>query len=207
MKSRSEVLLLTLDLAGVFVFALEGASAAISAQLDLLGIMVIAFATALCGGIIRDLLIGAVPPKAIQDWPYGSTAFAGGAIVFLLHGFVDRIPGPLMLLLDAGGLALCAVAGADKALEYRINPFLAVLMGGVTGVGGGTVRDVLLAHVPRVLESDVYASAALAGSALMVIGIKLKGSPMFMAIAGGTVCFLLRIVSVWQDWNLPKVLW
>jgi uncharacterized membrane protein YeiH len=98
--------------------------------------------------IIRDLLIGAIPPGSIRDWRLGSVAFLGGSIVFLFHHFVRQIPDPLILNLDAAGLALFAVSGAGKALAYDIHPFVAVLMGGITGVGGGTVRDMLLAQVP-----------------------------------------------------------
>ena len=160
-KFHSATLLLVIDLIGTFVFAVEGASAAIQGNLDVLGLMVLAFATALGGGIIRDVLIGAVPPNSIKDWRYPAIAFAGGAVVFFQSSFVNQVPASLIVALDAAGLALFAVAGAAKALDYGIHPFLAMLMGGVTGVGGGTIRDVLLARIPSVLRSDVYAAAAL----------------------------------------------
>jgi len=154
--------LLTVDLIGTFVFAVEGATTAIQGNLDLLGLMVLAFATALAGGIIRDLLIGSVPPGAIRDWRYSAVAFLAAAVVFLWHSRVSQIPPRFLIVIDAAGLSLFAVAGAAKALDYGIHPFLAVLMGGITGVGGGTVRDILLARVPLVLRSDIYAVAALA---------------------------------------------
>src|SRR6202046_2739754 len=206
-KTRAETpppsrLLLTLDLLGSFVFALEGALTAVDGDLDLLGLLVLSFATALGGGIIRDLLIGAIPPGSIRDWRLGSVAFLGGGIVFLFHHFVRQIPNPLILSLDAAGLALFAVSGAGKALAYDIHPFIAVLMGGITGVGGGTVRDVLLAQVPTVLRADVYASAALAGAAVVVIGLRLKLRRTPVVVAGAVTCFLLRMVSVWLHWNL-----
>src|ERR1700677_3303755 len=202
-KPHPSRLLLTLDLLGTFVFALEGALTAVDGDLDLLGLMVLSFATALGGGIIRDVLIGAIPPGSIRDWRLGSVAFLGGAIVFLFHHFVRQIPNPLILSLDAAGLALFAVSGAGKAVEYGIHPFIAVLMGGVTGVGGGTVRDVLLAQVPTVLRADVYASAALAGAAVTVIGLRLNLPRAWTMILGGIVCFALRVVSVIEHWNLP----
>ena len=204
-KPHPSRLLLTLDLLGTFVFALEGALTAVDGDLDLLGLMVLSFATALGGGIIRDVLIGAIPPGSIRDWRLGSVAFLGGAIVFLFHHFVRQIPNPLILSLDAAGLALFAVSGAGKALAYDIHPFIAVLMGGITGVGGGTVRDVLLAQVPTVLRSDVYASAALAGAAVMVVAIRMKCPKPLAAVSGAIVCFTLRIISVRQHWNLPHV--
>src|SRR3984957_7910156 len=160
-KYNPRKLLLIADLAGTLLFAIEGATAAVSGDLDFLGLMVLAFATALAGGIFRDLLIGAVPPASLRDWRYPATAFVGAAAVFFLHHFLRKIPLPVMIDLDALALALFAVAGTEKALEYRLNPFIAVLLGTVTAVGGGTVRDIFLAQIPRVLNVDIYATAAL----------------------------------------------
>lgn len=199
-------MLLTIDLIGTFVFALEGAMAAIENKLDLLGLLVLSFATALGGGIIRDLLIGAIPPGAIRDWRYAAVAFLGGLVVFVWYQFVSQVPNSMLTILDAAGLGLFAVAGAAKAVEFGIHPFLAVMMGGITGVGGGTIRDILLARVPTVLRADVYATAALAGAAVMVIGAKLAMPNALASIFGIVVCFLLRVVSVWRHWNLPKVI-
>ncbi len=136
MKAAPDKLLLAVDLAGTFVFGLEGAVAGVRGNLDALGLMVVAFATALGGGLVRDLLIGSVPPNAIRDVRYGLCAFAGAAVVFFLHPFVQQVPEPLLVLIDAAGLSLFAIAGARKALDYNIPPFSAVLMGGITGVGG-----------------------------------------------------------------------
>lgn len=205
MKYDSSKLLLTLDVAGTFVFAVEGAMAAIRGNLDFLGLLVLSFATALGDGVIRDLLIGAVPPGAIRDWRYSVVAFAGGAVAFFLHHFVQEIPSQVLTDLDAAGLALFAVAGTQKALNYGIHPFMAILMGTITGVGGGTVRDILLAQVPTVLRADVYATAAMAGAAVMILGRKLGLRPAWTSVLGGVSCFLLRVVSVWQHWNLPRV--
>jgi uncharacterized membrane protein YeiH len=161
MQRKSVNLLYAVDLAGTFLFAIEGASAAIASKLDLLGVMVLAFATALGGGIIRDVLIGSVPPNALRDWRYSATAFTGASITFFLNGFVQAIPAQVIMVLDAAGLALFAVAGTEKALLFEMPPLIAVLLGGITGVGGGTIRDVLLAKIPNVLRADVYATADL----------------------------------------------
>jgi uncharacterized membrane protein YeiH len=205
LKYDAEKLLFAVDLAGTLLFAIEGATAAISGNLDFLGLMVLAFATALGGGIIRDLLIGAVPPSALRDWCYSAVAFTGAAIVFFLHRFVQGIPAEVIIVLDAAGLALFAVAGTQKALIYKMHPFVSILLGTITGVGGGTIRDILLARIPIVLRADVYATAAMAGSAAMIISRKLGLSPIQAAILGGVVCFGLRMVSVWQHWNLPRI--
>jgi uncharacterized membrane protein YeiH len=201
-----DTLLLVVDLMGVFVFAVEGAMAGIRAELDLLGVMVVSFATALGGGMIRDLLIGAIPPNSVRDWRYPATAFAGGGAVFFFYQFFQQVPAQLMITMDAVGLALCAIAGAGKAIEFGINPMLSILMGGVTGVGGGTIRDILLNRVPGVLQADVYAAAALAGALVVVVGLKLKMPRTLVLFGGAGVCFVLRMVAVWRHWNLPKVM-
>jgi uncharacterized membrane protein YeiH len=179
--------------------------AAVQSSLDILGLMVLAFATALGGGIIRDVLIGAVPPNSIRDWRYPAAAFAGGAVVFFQSSFVNKVPESLIVRLDAAGLALFAVAGAAKALDFNIHPLLATLMGGITGVGGGTIRDVLLARIPSVLRADVYAAAALAGAAATILSLRLKMRPAIATTIGIVVCFTLRMLAVHQHWNLPRV--
>jgi uncharacterized membrane protein YeiH len=194
------------DYAGTVLFATEGALAAIAANLDLLGVIVVAFVTAMGGGVLRDLLIGAAPPQAMRDWRYAAGAFTAGGSAFVFYHFAQQIPSQLLMILDAAGLALFAVAGTQKALSYSIPPFIAILMGTITGVGGGTIRDILLTHVPIVLRADIYATAALAGSAVMVVGRRLGLHPTWAAILAGTVCFTLRVLSVWWHWNLPRVL-
>jgi uncharacterized membrane protein YeiH len=210
MKYDSDRLLFAVDLAGTLLFGIEGATAAIAGNLDFLGLMVLAFSTALAGGIIRDLLIGAVPPSSLRDWRYAATAFAGGAIVFFMHrlfmqGIAQGVPATVIMCLDAADLGLFAVAGTEKALLHRMHSFIAILLGTITAVGGGTVRDMLLAQVPTVLRADVYATAAMAGSAVMILARRLGLSPNLAAGLGGIVCFVLRVVSVWQHWNLPRV--
>ena len=202
-KTGSGRFLLAVDLAGTVLFALEGALAAIRGQLDFFGVMVLSFATALAGGMIRDLLIGDVPPASLRDWRYATAAFVAGAGVFFFYHFVLQIPNVVIMVLDAAGLGLFAVAGTEKALAFRLHPLIAVLLGTITGVGGGTVRDIFLAQVPIVLRADVYATAALAGSALMILARKLGVPPAWAAFLGGTACFMLRVVSVWRHWNLP----
>jgi uncharacterized membrane protein YeiH len=205
-RYNPDLLLLAVDLAGVLVFAVEGAMAGIRAELDLLGLIVVAFVTALGGGMIRDLLIGSVPPNSVRDWRYPAVAFLGGGAVFFFYHFFQSVPTELMLALDAAGLSLCAVAGSGKAIEFGINPMLAVLMGAVTGVGGGTIRDVLLTHVPGVLRTDVYAAAALAGATVVVLGLRTPLPRGVVMTMGAVVCFALRMVAVSRHWNLPKVI-
>jgi len=202
---RPDRVLTIADLAGTFLFAIEGATAAAVRDLDLLGLMVLGFATALAGGIIRDLLIGAVPPQSLRDWRYPTIAFTGASIVFFLYPILKGIPPQPLIVLDAAALALFAVAGTEKALNYKMHPFIAVLLGTVTAVGGGTIRDVFLAQIPKVLNTDVYATAALIGSAVMILARKLKIGGTTSAILGGVACFAIRLISVWRHWSLPHV--
>ncbi len=197
--------LLVIDLAATVFLGIEGGLAASGASLDLFGVMVLSFATALGGGVIRDLLIGEVPPAAIRDARYPIAAFAGGAIAFLLYETVRALPNSVVTMVDAAGLSLFAIAGAEKALDYKIGPFISVLMGTITGVGGGTIRDLFLMKIPGILRADIYAVAALAGAAVFVTGFRLGLPKTVMMFAGALVCFSLRLVAVWQHWNLPKI--
>jgi uncharacterized membrane protein YeiH len=204
-KNKADKLLATVDLAGTFVFALEGAIAAIHGHLDVFGMAVLAFVTAVGGGIVRDLLIGDVPPRAVRDPLYAALGILGAATAFFFHQMVQQVPIMAMLTLDAAGLALFAISGAGKALEFGVHPVRAVIMGGITGVGGGTIRDLLLAQVPSVLRSDIYATAALFGAAILVVGLKLNLPRVAVGITGGLACFGLRMAALMFHWNLPKV--
>lgn len=201
-----DFLLLVVDLIGTFVFAVEGALAGINAGLDIVGLLVLSFVTALGGGTIRDLLIGAIPPNSIRDWRYAATALSGGIAVFCFDPIIERVPIQLIVTLDAAGLALFAVSGTGKALEFGITPLLAIMMGAVTGAGGGTVRDILLAQIPGVLHSDVYASAAVAGAIVLVMALRAKLRRGWAMSLGAAVCFAVRMIAVWQHWNLPKAM-
>ncbi len=191
-----------LDLAGTFVFALSGATAGVKHRLDLFGVLVLSFAAANTGGITRDLLIGAIPPGAIADWHYVAVSVAAGLLTFYFPVGVMRRWSPV-LWFDAGGLALFAVSGAHKALAHGLNPVMAVLLGMLTGIGGGMARDVLLAETPMVLRADLYAVAALFGAAVVVAGNMLRLPPGPVTLAGAALCFGLRVLAMTRGWHLP----
>ena len=196
-------LVLAADLGGTFVFALEGASIAIYAGLDLLGIAVIGFVSALGGGIVRDVLLGAVPPAAIKDRRYPMTAIAGSAIAIVAAPLFHAMPHTPLLVLDAAGLALFAVTGLQKALVHGAGAFGAMLMGVLTAAGGGAVRDVLLAQVPAILRSDFYASAAILGCVAILAARRFGLSMQVASGVGGAVCFVARLLGAFGDWRLP----
>ena len=204
-KAYAAGTLLVLDLIGTFVFALSGGVAGVRERLDLFGVLVLSFAAASAGGIMRDLLIGAVPPAAISDWRYLAASILAGLVVFFWFPRSERLRKlrNLLLIFDAAGLAVFAVAGTQKALGYGLNPVMSALLGMLTGIGGGMLRDTLLAQVPTVLRSELYAVAALVGASVVVVGHVLNFHPTAMAIAGAVLCFGIRLIAIRRGWRLP----
>lgn len=197
-----DTLLQAFDLAGTFVFALSGAAAGVKHRLDLFGVLVLSFAAGNSGGIARDVLIGAVPPAAIHDWRYVAVSILAGLVTFYRHRIIDRLRSPV-LLFDAAGLALFAVSGASKALAFHAGPVAATLLGMLTGIGGGMVRDVLVREIPTVLRTELYAVAALLGAAVIVTGSLLQLPSPVTAPAGAVLCFGLRFAAIRRGWHLP----
>src|SRR3954468_5369082 len=195
-------LLLVLDLIGTFVFALSGAASGVKNKLDAFGVGVLAVVAGNAGGVARDLLIGAVPPAAITDWRYVAVSLVAGAVTFVCYPNVKRLQ-PIVLLFDAAGLGLFAVAGTQKALAAGINPFVSALLGMLTGIGGGVIRDLLVNEIPVVLRTDLYALAALAGAAVVVGGHLSGWPPTGTTIAGALLCFGIRLIAIRRGWNLP----
>lgn len=195
-------LLVAFDLGGTFVFALSGAMAGVKHRLDLFGVLVLSFAAGNSGGIARDVMIGATPPAAISDWRYVGVSILAGLITFYWSRTINRLSSPV-LVFDAAGLALFAVAGAGKALEFHAGPMTATLLGMLTGIGGGMVRDILVMQIPTVLRTELYAVAALVGAAVMVVGRMLHLPNYGAAIAGAVLCFGLRFIAMRRGWQLP----
>src|SRR4051794_25075929 len=148
-------LILVLNLAGTFVFGLSGGFAAARAHLDILGVVVLAAVVGLAGGVIRDLLIG-IPPATFRDWRYLAAAGAAGLVCFFASSVLQRFERGVMVF-DAVGLGLFAVTGATKGLQFGLGPVQAILLGTITGVGGGMLRDMLLGQIPTVLREGLYA--------------------------------------------------
>ena len=199
-------LLQATDLIGTFVFALSGAVAGVRRGLDLFGVLVVAFVAAVSGGIIRDILLGAVPPDAFLHPHYMLLAVVAGLVTFRWYPLVARFTYPVRLF-DAAGLALFAVTGTEKALDHGLGGIAAALLGMVTAIGGGVGRDVLLAEVPVVLRSDIYAVAALAGALIVVAGEQFGLPQAPVAILGAAVCFGLRMTALYRGWQLPASRW
>ncbi len=192
-----------LDLAGIFVFAISGAAAARQRDLDLFGIVALAFVTACGGGIVRDLCLGALPPIGLADWRYLAIATLGALATIGAYGWVRRLRYPV-LLFDALGMAMFAVAGTQKALGMGRNAETAILLGMFTAVGGGILRDMLLGRVAVVLEREIYASAALLGTLLVVLADHFHWGAAWATWPGLLACFGLRYLSLRFSWNMPR---
>jgi len=195
-------LVLVLDLCGTFVFALSGAVVGISRRFDIFGVLVLSFVAANSGGVIRDVLIGAVPPPGIADWRYIAVPLLAGLATFYWGQLVERLHDSVQIF-DAAGLALFAVSGAQKALEFHLGPVPAVALGMLTGIGGGVVRDIVADRVPGVLRGQIYAVAALAGAAVVVVGHQLRLPGTATTIVGALLCFGIRFFAIRRRWRLP----
>jgi len=195
-----------LDWVGTLVFAFSGALVGVQKRFDLFGVLFLAFVVAVVGGMARDVLIGAVPPVALTNIHYFLISIVGGLIIFWWYPRVATLQRQI-LLFDAVGLSLFAVTGAQKAIEYGINPVMAAILGMITGIGGGMTRDVLAGDVPFVLRGDLYALAALAARAAVSLGHVLGIAPLAPMLLGGGICVFLRLMAIYRGWRAPVARW
>ena len=194
--------ILALNLAGTFVFGLSGGIAGVHKRLDAFGVVVLAIAVGMAGGIVRDLLIGR-PPETFRDWRYLAAAGAAGIVTFLAPWSIERSQRQLDVL-DAAGLALFSVAGASTALAFRVPPVQAVVLGAITGIGGGMLRDILVNDIPGVLRGGLYAVPALLGAAIVVTASEAGSHNIAFQLLGMLVCFSVRIVALRRNINPPR---
>ena len=192
-----------LDLAGIFVFALSGALVGIRIRLDIVGVLVLAGLTGLGGGVLRDVLIGDVPPAALDDWRYLLVPVLAGLIAFRFHPRLARIERYIDWF-DAFGLGLFCVTGATKAMSYGLPPVTSVLLGVLTGIGGGLLRDVAAGRTPSVLKEDVYALPALAGSIVVVTAWQVGLFHPWVEFTGAALCIVLRLLAIRHGWQMPR---
>ena len=199
-----ETLLLALDLTGTFAFALNGALTAMRvADVDIIGVLTLGIITAMGGGIVRDILIDSLPPATFSDWRYLAVAAGGSLIAFFLGRRLSHLMAPINML-DAVGLSFFAVTGASKALAFGLGPAQAVILGAVTAVGGGTLRDVLTKRVPNVLRSELYAIPALIAATIVVVATTFHFYGLPIALVAAVLCFAVRMIGVRYDLNAPK---
>ena len=194
-------LLLVLNLAGTFAFGLSGGMAGVRAKLDLFGVVVLAVVVGLAGGITRDVLIG-IPPQTFRDWRYLAVAAGAGVVVFVAHPLVGRWRHSFDVL-DAAGLGLFCVTGASAALAHGVAAAPAVILGAITGIGGGVLRDVLVRDVPVVLRQGLYAVPALIGATIVVVADRTGAHGLAFPLIGAGVCFGIRMAGLVLGLNLP----
>ncbi len=191
-----------MDWSGTFAFALSGGLLGVKKNFDMFGVLFLSFVVAVVGGVMRDVLIGALPPAAVTEIHYFFIAVAGGLVTFYWYSRVASLQRQI-LLLDALGLALFAVIGTQKAIDHGINPLMSAMMGMLTGIGGGMTRDVLAGDVPFVLKGDLYALAALAAAAVVAAGHVAKLPPVYPMLLGAAVCVFLRLMAIYRRWRAP----
>ena len=195
--------LLALDLAGTFAFALNGGLIAVrTARVDVVGVVSLAMITALGGGVIRDVMLGDLPPASFDDWRYLVVALVAGLFAFAASARMERLATPIVVF-DALGLSFFAIIGATKALELGLGALQATILGAITGVGGGTVRDVLLRRIPTVLTSGLYAIPALVGAGLTVAFFRAGLDGLATGVLAAGVCFVVRMIGVRYDLHAP----
>jgi uncharacterized membrane protein YeiH len=194
-----------LEIVGIFVFAISGALLAVRKNFDVFGMAVLAEVTALGGGLLRDLIIGAVPPAAFTDLGYFVTPLVATALVFFLHPHVERIQVAVNVF-DAAGLGLFCVSGATKAYEYGLGLTASATLGLATAVGGGVLRDVLANEVPSLLrwDRDLYAVPAMVGAAMVVLCIRFDVLNPFTSGLAAVTAFLLRLLAMRYHWRAPR---
>ena len=203
MSGAASTLQLALDLSGTFVFGLNGALTAMEAEnLDIVGVVVLAVITALGGGIIRGVRIGSLPPAAFRDWRYLAVGGGAGIAAFLARQLWVRLQRSITVF-DAAGLALFCVTGTTTAFATHLGPFQSVVLGTITGVGGGTVRDVVIRKVPTVLSSGLYAVPAACGATLTALALEFHFYSTAIAIVAAALCFSIRMAGVRFNLNVP----
>ncbi len=203
MSSATSTLQLALELSGTFVFGLNGALTAMEAEnLDIVGVIVLAVITGLGGGSIRDVLIGTLPPAAFRDWRYLAVGGGAGIVAFVARHLWVRLQ-RLITVFDAAGLALFCVTGTTTAFAAHLGPFQSVVLGTITGVGGGTIRDVVIRRVPTVLSSGLYAIPAACGATLTALSLSFHFYSGTIAIVAAALCFVIRMAGVHFNLNVP----
>lgn len=198
-------MLLIFDVLGTFVFASSGAFVARTARLDLFGAFVLSLAAGTAGGIMRDLLLGLTPPLALTEWRYPLAAAVATLAVAVRGELLDtRLKRPITIL-DAFGLGLFATTGTWRALDASSPVVTALFVGVLTAVGGGVVRDMLVARVPVVLHREIYAVAAVVASGLVIAADTVQIERAVAGVAAVTVAACIRLVAAHKQWNVPKI--
>ncbi len=205
-----ELFILVIELAGTMAFAASGAMTGMKKNMDIFGICILALTTAVGGGVIRDLILGNTPPNTFRNPVYATVAIVTALVLFLpwVRRFLmrdQRLYDLSMLILDTAGLGIFTVVGMRIAYATTPSPtlFLLVFVGVITGVGGGVIRDMMAGDTPYIFVKHIYACASLAGALVCAALWNGAGEVAAMAV-GMTVVIVIRLLSAYYRWNLPK---
>lgn len=197
-------LIYILDILGTFAFAISGALVASDKKFDLFGVIIIAFVTAVGGGMLRDVLIDAHPINWIGDLNYLYTIFIAVVFTFLFKSKIAHLSKTLFLF-DTIGLSVFTLLGLEKGLTLHLNPFIALIMGMISAVFGGVLRDVLTNKIPLIFEKEIYASACLAGGFSYLLLSYFNISQNLIFITSAFVIFIIRVIAVKFQLQLPRI--
>jgi uncharacterized membrane protein YeiH len=197
-------LIYTIDILGTFAFAISGALVASDKKFDLFGVLIIAFVTAVGGGMLRDILINAHPINWIGDLNYLWTIFLAVFLTFLFKSKIAYLSKTLFLF-DTIGISVFTLLGLQKGLSFELHPLIALIMGMISAVFGGVLRDVLTNKVPLIFEKEIYASACLAGGISYLALTFLEAPKDINFIISASVIIIIRLISVKYELELPKI--
>jgi uncharacterized membrane protein YeiH len=194
----------SLDIIGTFAFAISGALVAMKKEFDLFGVAIIAFVTAVGGGMLRDILIDAHPINWIGDLNYLWTIMIAVVFTFLFRSKIAPLR-KTFFLFDTIGIAVFTLLGLQKGLSFDLHPIIALLMGMISAVFGGVIRDVLTNQVPLIFKKEIYALACLIGGVVYLLGIKFSISSSISFVISVFVIIIIRLIVVKFNLELPKV--
>ncbi|QTD38014.1 trimeric intracellular cation channel family protein [Polaribacter batillariae] len=197
-------LIYVLDILGTFAFAISGALVASDKKFDLFGVLIIAFVTAVGGGMLRDVLINAHPINWIGDLNYLFVIFAAVVFTFLFKSKIAHLS-KTMFLFDTVGISVFTLLGLEKGLSYDLHPIIALIMGMISAVFGGVLRDVLTNKIPLIFQKEIYASACLAGGISYLVLSYVHMPENIIFIISAAIIIIIRVVAVKFELELPKI--
>ncbi|HYE54243.1 MAG TPA: trimeric intracellular cation channel family protein [Chitinophagaceae bacterium] len=193
-----------IDILGTIAFTVAGVSAAMQKRLDIFGILVIAFITALGGGTLRDVIIGDLPVVWIRDIRYPLIITAGTVAAIVFHRFLRNWRNTL-LVFDALGLGLFTIVGLQKGIEHGFHPATNIALGTITGCFGGVIRDVILRNIPLIFQKEIYATACIVGGCSYFLLQLTSVNQGFIEMISISIIVVIRLLSVWLGWRLPEI--
>lgn len=193
-----------IDILGTIAFAISGVFAAMHKKLDVFGVLIIAFVTAVGGGTIRDMMIGDLPASWMRDITYTLVIIGTTVVVILFRGVIRNFQKTL-LVFDSIGLGLFTILGVQKGIAIGLHPLVCIALGTITGCFGGVVRDMLLNNIPVIFQREIYATACIIGGAVYLLLLHTHIYRWIVESIAIIVVFLIRMLAIHYDWRLPNI--